>query len=170
MRIVEEDVFEAVRRGYSSLEQASNETILEYFASVDTEAVRGHSNHVKGILFEQIYVDALNDTGIEASTFDATNHPVTDVAIVDEFGSVSELQLKATDNASYISSTMGMDPGVSFAVTSEIAGELPAHYEVIDTGIENAALERSVQETLFEESVSPIGSLAIFRYLIGIPF
>ncbi|EBA06180.1 hypothetical protein [Sagittula stellata] len=41
---------------------------------------------------------------------------------------------------------------------------------VIDAGIENAALDSAVTDTLFEEAVSPLGALSLFRLLIGLPF
>ena len=169
MNIVDLDVFEAVRRGYGALEIASNDDIIDYFASVDPGSTIGHMNNIKGILFEQEYVEALATQGIEAAMFEATNHPVTDIMVFGGLDGVSEIQLKASDSVSYVTAAMAEDPEVVFAVTSEIAAELGAGM-VIDAGIENAALELAVGETLFGESVNPFGAFSLLRFLIGIPF
>lgn len=169
MNIVDLDVFEAVRRGYNSLETASNDEIIDYFASVEPASTVGHMSNIKGILFEQEYVEALAVQGIEAAIFDATNHPVTDIMVFGGLDGVSEIQLKATDSLSYVTAAMAEDSEVLFAVTSEIAAALGTDM-VIDAGIENAALELAVGETLFGETVNPIGAFSLLRFLIGIPF
>lgn len=169
MKIVEANVFDAVRRGYGELSLASNEEIVSYFEAIEPEAIQGHTSHVKGILFEQEYVRQLEGEGIEAATFETINHPVIDIEIADGFGAVSEVQLKATEDAYYVSSAMEQYPEVSFAVTSEVAADLEG-YGVIDTGIENAALEEAVTDTLVGEAVNPIGGFALLRLLFGLPF
>jgi len=64
---------------------------------------------------------------------------------------------------------MAEDPEVVFAGTSEIAARLGSSV-VIDAGIENAALELAVGETLFGETLNPIRPLSLLRFLTGIPF
>jgi hypothetical protein len=169
MEIIREDVFEAVRRGYAELEVASEDEIITYFDAIDTAGVLGHSNRIKGILFEQEYVEVLEAAGMTASLFEATNHPVTDVLVFGGLDTVTEIQLKATDSVSYVTSATQEDPEIAFAVTSEVAAVMGPDI-VINTGIENAALESVVSDTLFAEAVSPIGALSIFRLLIGLPF
>ena len=169
MEIVREDVFDAVRRGYRELESASRHEITAYFDAIETTDILGHSNHIKGILFEQEYVDALETSGIAASLFEATNHPGTDVMLFGGIDGTTEIQLKATDSVSYVTGAMEEDPEIVFAVTSEVAAQIGADV-VIDAGIENAALESAVADTLFEEAVSPFGALSLFRLLIGLPF
>jgi hypothetical protein len=169
MGIVPEDVFAAVRRGYNDLELASDNDITAYFGAIDATDVLGHSNHIKGILFELEYVEALESAGIAASIFEATNHPATDVLVFGGLDAVTEIQLKATDSVSYVTSAMQEDPEIAFAVTSEVATVIGTDL-VINTGIENAALESAVSDTLFEEAISPIGAFSLLRQLIGIPF
>lgn len=169
MKIIEADVFDAVRRGYDELETSSESEIISYFDAIEPEAVRGHLSHIKGILFEQEYVEALASQGIEAAMFEATNHPVTDLMVFGGLDDVSEIQLKATDSVSYVTAAMEEDPDVAFAVTSEVASELGGH-AVIDSGIENSVLEQAVEEALFDEFVNPLSALSILRFLIGIPF
>jgi hypothetical protein len=169
MEIVREDVFDAVRRGYNDLEFASEDEITAYFEKIEPENFLGHSNHIKGILFEQEYVEALGTNGIEASLFDATNHPGTDVMVFGGIEGGTEIQLKATDSVNYVTGAMQEDPEIKFAVTSEIAAQMDSDL-VIDTGIENAALESAVTDTLFEEAISPVGAFSLVRLLIGLPF
>lgn len=169
MEILHEDVFDAVRRGYDELGFASEDEITAYFDSIKESDVLGHTNHIKGILFEQEYVESLKAAGIAASLFEATNHPGTDVMVFGGMGSVTEIQLKATDSVSYVTAALQEDPEIAFAVTSEVASQVGSHL-VIDTGIENAALESAVADTLFEETMSPVGMFSLVRLLFGIPF
>ncbi|MCZ4262611.1 hypothetical protein O4G76_17375 [Limimaricola sp. G21655-S1] len=169
MEVLPNDVFAAVRRGYSELESASAAEITTYFDAIDASDVLGHSNHIKGILFEQEYVDALDAAGITASLFDATNHPGTDVLVFGGGDVVTEIQLKATDSVSYVTGAMQDDPEIAFAVTSEVAAQISSDL-IIDTGIENAALESAVADTLFDEAFSPIGIFSLARLIIGFPF
>lgn len=169
MNLVAADVFEAVRRGYTQLENSRDDEIRDYFDAIEPEAVRGHLSNIKGMLFEKEYVDVLAEAGVEAAMFDATNHPLTDLMIFGGLDDISEMQLKSTDSVSYVTSAMAGDPDTVFAVTSEVAAEIGGD-AVIDTGIENSALEAIVEETLFDEFVNPFSAFSILRFLIGIPF
>jgi DNA-binding NarL/FixJ family response regulator len=164
-----EQVFDTVRRGYNDFEQASNEDILSYFEDVDPDAMIGHVSNIKGILFEQLYVDKLAEQGIHAEVFEATNHPVVDIAIFDDGEVVNELQLKATDSVSYINVTLEEHPDIAIVATSEVA----AHFDsemVIDSGISDAVLEDAVTETLLDEVVNPVSPLSVLGWFFGLPF
>jgi len=163
------EVFEAVQRGYNELEFASNAEIIDYFSSIDDEAVAGHVSHVKGILFEQEYLDLLEVQGIEAQVFEATNHPATDIAIMDGDEVVHELQLKATDSSSYISATIEEHPDIEVVATTEVATGFDADL-VTDSGIEDAALEQAVTDTLLDEAVNPVSPISVIGWLFGLPF
>lgn len=163
------EVFEAVQRGYNELVTASNAEIIDYFSSIDDEAVAGHVSHIKGILFEQEYLDLLEVQGIEAQVFEATNNPVTDIAIMDGDDVVHELQLKATDSSSYISATLEEHPDIEIVATTEVASGFDAD-QVTDSGIEDAALEQAVTDTLFDEVVNPISPISVIGWLFGLPF
>ncbi|MAR01285.1 MAG: hypothetical protein CMI00_12210 [Oceanospirillaceae bacterium] len=167
--IAPSEVFEAVQRGYNELETASNAEIIDYFSSIDDEAVAGHVSHIKGILFEQEYLDLLDVQGIEAQVFEATNHPVTDIAIMDGDEIVHELQLKATDSSSYINATLEEHPDIEIVATTEVASGFDADL-VTDSGIEDAALEQAVTDTLFDEVVNPISPISVIGWLVGLPF
>lgn len=165
--IHEHEVFDAVRRGYTEFENASSTDIIDYFESLDDESLIGHVSNIKGILFEQEYIDSLATQGVDAELFGATNHPGTDVQVLSDDGDIVELQLKATDSVSYVNNAIADDPETAFVVTSEVASQFDPNL-VIDSGIENAALESAVSETLIDEVVNPISPLSVIGWFFGI--
>lgn len=163
------EVFDAVRRGYDNLEFASANEILDYFSEIEAESVLGHVNNIKGILFEQEYMDTLAEQSVSAQLFESTNHPLTDISILNPDGTINEIQLKATDSTSYINATITDNPDIDVVTTSEVFGNID--YEgVIDSGISNSDLGDAVVETLFEDSVNPISPLSAIGWLLGLPF
>ncbi|MEZ9623873.1 hypothetical protein AB4237_21140 [Vibrio sp. 10N.261.55.F6] len=154
--IAQSSVFDAVRRGYNELELASNDEILDYFADVNPDAMSGHISNIKGIVFEQEVVAALNGQGMDAMLFEATNHPVSDIALMSDGDIAAEVQLKATDSVSYINETLAENSDIPILVTSEVADSFD-NTLVIDSGIDNAALTDTVSETLAGEMVHSVG-------------
>ncbi|NWK16574.1 hypothetical protein HX771_10630 [Vibrio parahaemolyticus] len=191
--IVQSDVFEAVQRGYNELELATNGDILEYFVGVDPDAMSGHISNIKGIVFEQEVVNLLTKQGMDAMLFEATNHPVSDIALMSDGEIAAEIQLKATDSVSYINETLAGNPDIPIIVTSEVADSFDSAM-VIDSGIDNVVLDDTVSEVLtggifnnVGESVTsdvvseglanlvgdvalPISPIGIIGALFGIPF
>ena len=163
------EVFDAVRRGYSDFEYSDDNEIRNYFADIDADSAMGHVSNIKGILFEMEYVDTLAAKGIEAEIFEATNHPVTDIMIMDGLEVVDEMQLKATGSVTYINETLEAHPDVPVVVTTEVAASFDTDM-VIDSGIENAALEDAVTSTLIDEVVNPVSPVSVFFWLFGLPF
>jgi len=161
------EVFDSIRRGYTDLNTSSNEEIFDYFQTVDEESMQGHISNIKGILFEQEYVQNLEDMGVHTSIFEATNHPVTDISIFDDN---NELQLKATDSVSYINETLIENPDITMVATTEVANSINNDM-VIDSGIENAVLENSVIEVLSPIPVTTTGFAFVgIGLLFGLPF
>lgn len=186
-------VFESVRRGYNDFESASPSEIQSYFDTLASDSLNGHISNIKGILFENEVVDALNDQGVSAELFEAPNHPISDIAIFDDDGDITaELQLKATDSVDYILSTLEENPDVPIVATHEVAQQLIDNDMVIDSGIDNEALTEAVSSTLtgsdltdaISDSVSdlvsdnladvvadtviPIGPISLLRFGIGL--
>lgn len=149
--MTEVDVFEAVRRGYSELNDASPQEIIRYFDLVDEEEVAGHISNIKGIAFEQIVVGALNESGVDARLFDELNHPLSDIAIFDESDLIDEFQLKATDDVSYITSTLDANPDIPIITTSEVASSFQDYDSgiVLNSGVSNEDLTEAVESALF---------------------
>lgn len=182
-------VFDSVRRGYNELETSNNAEIVDYFSKVEPDVMIGHISNIKGIVFEQEVVNALNEQGLDAMMFEATNHPVSDIALMDDGDIALEMQLKATDSASYINTTLEQHSDVPIIVTSEVADGFDSTM-VIDSGLDNAALEIAVTDTLLSdgandvandvvseglsegigESLLPISPLGLIGSLFGIPF
>lgn len=178
------EVFNAVRRGYNELEVASNTEILHYFEEVDADSMGGHISNIKGIAFEQEYLEILTENGISAEIFDATNHPITDIAIMHDDVIIDELQLKATDSVSYINITLEENADVVIVSTSEVASSIDS-VMVIDSGIDNSELTDVVAETLsgrvvsetleeegameffLDEGINPISPISIIGLFFG---
>ncbi|MEZ9290142.1 hypothetical protein AB4251_14410 [Vibrio lentus] len=154
--IAQSSVFDAVRRGYNELELASNDEILDYFADVNPDAMSGHISNIKGIVFEQEVVTALNEQGMDAMLFEATNHAVSDIALMSDGDIAAEVQLKATDSVSYINETLAENSDIPIIVTSEVADSFDVT-SVIDSGIDNVILTDTVSETLAGEMVHSVG-------------
>jgi len=149
--ISSEVVFDSVRLGYNDLEVANNAEIINYFSNVEPDAMIGHINNIKGIVFEQEVVNALNEQGLDAMMFDATNHPISDIALMSDGDIALEMQLKATDSTSYINETLEQHSDVPIIVTSEVADNLDSTM-VIDSGLDNAVLESAVSDALLSDS------------------
>ncbi|HFU75521.1 MAG TPA: hypothetical protein ENK66_04670 [Arcobacter sp.] len=165
------EVFDSIRRGYTDLNSLTNEEIFDYFQTVDEDSMQGHISNVKGILFEQEYVQSLEAMGTHASVFEATNHPVTDISIFNDNGDViSELQLKATDSVGYINETLVENPDVAIVVTSEVASAMNNDM-VIDSGIQNSVLDESITEVLSPIPITTTGfAFTGIGLLFGLPF
>lgn len=166
--IENQDVFEAVRRGYGDLSDASDSEVVDYFGDVDDESWTGHLSNIKGILFEQEYVDKLEGEGVDAALFASTTHPDTDLQIFEDGSVVEELQLKATDSASYINSALAENPDITIVATTEVASNFETDM-VIDSGISDAVLEEVIVGAIVP--VTPIGlGLAGLGLFVGLPF
>ncbi|MDF5280163.1 hypothetical protein HKA89_24440 [Vibrio parahaemolyticus] len=158
--IAQSSVFDAVRRGYNELELATNDEILDYFADVNPDAMSGHISNIKGIVFEQEVVTALNEQGMDAMLFEATNHPVSDIALMSDGDIAAEVQLKASDSVAYINETLAENPDIPIIVTSEVADGLESTM-VIDSGIDNVALNDAVSEVLTGEIANHVGESVV---------
>ena len=111
--------------------------------------MKGIANNVKGIYHELLWVEQYNvshDT-TRAEVFGATNHPGSDVRIVDvESGVViAEYQLKATDNVAYVNEHQIKYPGIKVIVTNETAENMEG---VQASGILNADLTENTKENI----------------------
>jgi len=157
--IEQEEVFEAIRRGYSELNNASNDEILDYFKVASFDELKGHISNIKGILFEQEVQDKLTQNRVENFLFEKTNHPDSDMIINGE-----EVQLKATENTSYINQALSENPDIAVVATSEVASSID-NENVIDSGISDAILEEAVIET-----ISPISKTGLLLGGIGLFF
>jgi hypothetical protein len=138
-------ILAALRRSNSMLEDASLSEIQHYLRGLDEEQILGLVSNVKGILHEMEFVRIENEDGdsIYASIFDETNHPGTDVQLLDQAtGEVWEVQLKATDSASYVTDWIEQHPGGEILVTDELAQKM----DLPTSGQSNEELTTSVED------------------------
>ena len=156
------EVLDSIRRGYNELKFSSDSEIINYFEKIEEESISGHVSNIKGILFEQEYVDHLATQGIHAQIYEATNHPITDLAIIEDGYIVNELQLKATESSSYIQATLNDHPDVEIVATTEVASQIDSDI-VIDSGIEESALEEAVLDV-----INPVSSLSVVGWFFGV--
>ena len=117
-------ILAALRRSNSELETAALPEIQEYLRGLDDEQVPGLISNVKGIVHEMEFVRVENEDGdsVYASFFDATNHPDTDIQLLDRStGETWQVQLRATDDAGYVTDWIERHPGGEILVTDELA-------------------------------------------------
>ncbi len=151
---IELAALEAIRRGYEAIgANASLEEISLFFQNVSEEQILGHVSHIVGITHEVLVVDAINTAGNGdvASLFEATNHPVADILIVDSDGVAREVQLKATDSISYINEHLNKNPDVDVIATVEVASAMNNEH-VTSSGFDNEELRQVVEQSLGELS------------------
>jgi hypothetical protein len=124
----EELVLQALRRSINSLSNASEIELSEYVKSLSVEQISGLKNNVKGIYHELAFQRQENLDGDEyiVELFGDTNHAGADVRIINvETGDVSEVQLKATNYASYVRDHNEKYENIDVLVTSEVADSSP---------------------------------------------
>lgn len=122
----EQLVLQALRRSKNSLANASDLDLSKYVQSLSVEQIAGLKNNVKGIYHELAFQRRENLDGDEyiVELFDDTNHAGADVRIINvETGEVSEVQLKATNYASYVRQHNEKYENIEVFTTSEVATE-----------------------------------------------
>jgi len=122
----EELVLEALRRSKNSLSDATDLELSDYVKSLSVEQMAGLKNNVKGIYHELAFENRENLDGDEyfVELFENTNHAGADVRIINvETGEVAEVQLKATNYASYVREHNEKYENIDVLTTSEVAAE-----------------------------------------------
>ena len=144
----EELVLEALRRSKNSLSDASDLELSNYVQSLSVEQIAGLKNNVKGIYHELAFQNRENLNGDEyiVELFENTNHAGADVRIINlETGDVAEVQLKATNYASYVKEHNEKYENIDVLTTSEVAAESA---DWSSTGFSNADLTQDTTSTL----------------------
>ncbi len=120
-------VLQALRRTNSNLENKTIEEISDYLQDLDENQLLGLNNNVKGILHEIQFVEIENNDGdsITATMFVDTNHQNTDIILTDNnTGEITEIQLKATDNSSYVQDWIDKHQDGEILITEELAEKM----------------------------------------------
>ncbi len=145
-------VLQALRRSNNSLTNASELELSEYVQSLSVEQIAGLKNNVKGIYHELAFQRRENLDGDEyiVELFGDTNHAGADVRIINvATGDVSEVQLKATNYASYVREHNEKYENIEVLVTSEVAGSSP---DWSSSAFSNADLTADTSSTLHKLS------------------
>jgi hypothetical protein len=149
-------IIEALRRSRTDLNDASVNEIRAYLADLDEDQIPGLVNNIKGIANEIYYVEAENADGdkIEAHLFGNTNQKDYDVILHNtDTDETKYVQLKATNNPSYIQEAIDRVGEDNVIVTSELAEKMGLQ----STGISNEQLEVYlnfvIQELIEDESL-----------------
>lgn len=156
---------------------AARQPLSEMVNDRSDAEVAGIVNVIKGKLFEQRYVEYLNDgnlpDGYEAVLADSPTNPGWDIAILDPSGNVDGLlQAKATESLDYVQESLARYPDITIVTTEEVYGHLAMHGiadNVIDSGISNEELSLLIESSIGsgqEVSVS-LGPPIIPALIIG---
>lgn len=149
INITQEDIFDATRRAYSnSLGELTDDEIISYFALYDETEIARHVYNIKGFVLEQEVEQQLIEEGYKATLHETINHPDTDILIEGEHS--AEYQIKATEDTSYINSTINESPEIEIITTSNIENTIN------DDVVYNTAVEDSALEELVTDAISPI--------------
>lgn len=140
-------VLAALKRANPKLSELEPDAIGTYLETLDPDQVEGIANNVKGVLHEMEYVALENEDGdaVQAALFTDTNHPGTDVILQNsETGERLEIQLKATDQESYVLEWMEKHPDGEIVVTEELAAAM----DLESSGFSNEGLNVRVSDFL----------------------
>ena len=152
------------------LEPEANPQILEAFrlqfptvdpaslAGLSADKLEGFVNGVKGKYFEVLVAERLNaggtvgelqlEPGQVAHLADSPNQPGWDLEIVDRHGeTVEHIQLKATEDLSYVKEALEKYPDIRVAVPEEIDSESA---DIITTDISHSMLEETTEDQIAE--------------------
>jgi hypothetical protein len=120
-------ILQALKRVNPSLRNQTTEEISDYLHDLNENQLLGLSNNVKGILHEIQFVEIENNDGdsVTATMFSDTNHQNTDILLTDNnTGEITEIQLKATDNSSYVQDWINNHQDGEIFVTEELAAKM----------------------------------------------
>ena len=145
-------ILDAIRRSTNALDSHSSvKDIAAYIQQYNDDQMPGLANNIKGIYHELAYVEHENTDGdpIRAVLFEQTNHPDSDVMLIDEdTGKIDYIQLKATDDMTYVTNAIEQNPDIHMVTTQEMAQRLG----IESSGMSNSELKVQVEHTLSELS------------------
>ena len=123
---------------------SDEETLRTYLSNLSDAQLQGVSSNVKGILHELEFVAKENNDfdNVRAALYETTNHPGYDVQMFNtSTGEAWEIQLKATDNASYVDEWIDKHDG-DILITEELA----KREGLESSGFSNEELTKRVEE------------------------
>lgn len=149
-------IVEALRRSRTDLQDASLEDIRSYLSGLDESGIPGLVNNVKGIANEIYYVEAENEDGdpVQAHLFGHTNQKDYDVVLHNaETGEERHVQLKATDDTSYVQAAIDNVGEDRIVVTQELADRMGLENTGLSNGQLTADVDGVVRRLIDDESL-----------------
>jgi len=140
-----QSILSALRRSSEEFKYSSIEEINHHLSDYNDSQISGLVSNIKGIAHEMAFVKLENEDGdsIYASLYPDTNHPGFDVQLFDkDTGEQWDVQLKATDNTTYVNQWIEQHPGGEILVTEELADKMGLE----GSGIENTEITTQVEE------------------------
>lgn len=124
---IPDEIITAYQAAYPNLSDSIS--FQERVRELDDDALTGFLSGVKGKLFEQKYVEYLNDgnlpSGYAAVLAESATQPGWDIAIEGQNGEIaSVLQAKATDSVSYVQDALEKYPNIDVVTTDEVYSHL----------------------------------------------
>lgn len=151
----EQLILTALKRASHQFEEASLAETGDILASYDEEQIAGLVNNVKGIAHEMQFVQLENADGdsIHATMYKDSNHPEFDVVLTDSHtGMQTQVQLKATDDKSYVNEWLNQDTDhtrENIYITEELAHSM----RLPSSGVSNEGITESV-DTLIDKLIA----------------
>lgn len=124
---ISDEIIRAYEAAYPDL--SNSISFEDKVRELDDEALIGLISGVKGKLFEQQYVEYLNDgnlpDGYIAGLAESATQPGWDIAIEGANGEIASiLQAKATDSVSYVQDALKKYPNIDVVTTDEVYSHL----------------------------------------------
>ncbi len=138
-------ILSALRRSADDFKYSSIEEISDRLGNYNDDQIQGLVSNVKGIAHEMEFVKIENEDGdsIFASLYPDTNHPGYDVQLFDEStGEHWPVQLKASDDKSYVNQWIEQHPDGEIIVTDELAEKMG----IDGSGVENSQVTAQVED------------------------
>jgi len=173
--IIPEEIIHAYEAAYPVLSDTIS--FEDKVRELDSDALVGFISGVKGKLFEQRYVEYLNDgnlpDGYEAELAESATQAGWDIAIEGENGEIaSVLQAKATDSVSYVQDALEKYPNIDVVTTDEVYSHLVMSgisENITNGAISNADLVDSLEKAVDSSEITmdytpPIFTLAFIAF------
>lgn len=154
-------ILAALRRSSEEFKFSNIEEIGNKLSSYNSDQINGLVSNVKGIAHEMEYVRIENDDGdsIIATLYAETNHPGYDVQLYNQdTGESWEVQLKATDNSSYVNQWIEQHPEGDILVTDELASKLGLDSSGISNNEITVRVEDFVEKLIHYDDVATLAN------------
>jgi hypothetical protein len=160
-------ILKSLKRAVPELNDKNLDEIGELIQGMNDDQLLGLTNNVKGILHEVQFVEIENEDGdnIQASIFTDTNHKDTDILLTDTIsGESTEIQLKATDDSSYVDDWIENHEDGEILVTEEIADKMGLE----TSGLSNSELTVDVNDFV-KKLIELDNNDSLWDYIPGLP-